>query len=406
MPESNRDQQPVGYSSRAATAVLEALARCYEESKVGQTGEGSRDVQPTLEALLAAAGCSEGDARELAERQLREVAALGLLQLELAHRRDRNHIHKVRLSSANETAFYRHLGRLSPKEVRAQWSALFNEASEWAVGAEFVKPWMAFCQRRETSALVWQDMSEFRRAESDAGRETLQLVARLLCWREPEQFVRVASCRLCGDSKRLERQRATLEKLLGAASGGRIRKFADLRILDTPRHVLVAGPLRLRFADHTTDLSQLRDGAAISEADVERAEIDCATARCVTVENKTSFHQRTLQNPGDLHLLTSYPNAATLTLLRKLPRTLEFLHFGDSDPAGFDILRELREVTGLPIRSCGMEFDSSVSGKPLTAEEIRLLEGLRTNPSLEPERAAIEAMLRCGHKGVFEQENR
>jgi hypothetical protein len=252
----------------------------------------------------------------------------------------------------------------------------------------------------------WQDMSEFRRTELQAGRDTLQLVTRLLSWREPQQFVRVASCRLCGESKRLERQRATLEKLLDSASGGRIRTFADLDILDMPRHVLVAGQLRLRFEDHLSDLSQLRDGAAISEADVERASIECAAPRCITVENKTSFHQYALQTPGDLHLHTSYPNAATLALLRKLPRTMEFIHYGDSDPAGFDILRELREATGIPITSAGMQFYPSNFSKPLTTEELRLLAELRTNPLLEPEWAAIDAMLHSGHKGAFEQENR
>src|SRR6266511_4706168 len=233
MQAHNRQQRSM--SRNSAASVLEALARCYEESKAGQSGEGSRDVQPTLESLLADADSSEGDARELAERQLREAAALSLITLEPVHRRDRTRIHKVRLSPANEAAFFQYLGRPSPREIRAQWSALFREASGWAVGAEFVESWIGFCQRRATSALTWQDMNEFRRAELVAGRETLQLVARLLSWREPEQFLRVASCRLCGDSKRLERQRATLEKLLGTASGGRIRAFSNLRILDTPR---------------------------------------------------------------------------------------------------------------------------------------------------------------------------
>ena len=388
------------------SAVLEALALCYEESKTGQTGAGVRDVQPTLESLLTAADCSEGDARELAERQLQEAAVLGLLRLEPAHSRDRRHTHKVRLSPANEAPFYRYLGRPSPTEIRAQWAALFQEAGGWNVAPEFAESWKSFCQSRAASALTWQDMKEFRRAESEAGRETLQLVTRLLGWREPEQFVRLASCRLCGDSKRLERQRGTLEKLLIAASAGRIRTFANINILETPRHVLVAGPLRLRFDDHTVDLSQLRDGAAISETDVERAAIECAAARCITVENKTSFHQHALQNPGELHLHTSYPNAATLALLRKLPRTLEFLHFGDSDPAGFDILRELRETSGHPVRSEGMDFHPSASGKPLTAEELRLLDKLRIHPLLAAERAALEAMLSSGQKGAFEQEHR
>ena len=249
-------------------------------------------------------------------------------------------------------------------------------------------------------------MGEFRRGELDAGREMLRTVARLLAWQERESFVRAASCRICGDSKRLERQRQSLEKLLTEASGGRFRTFFDIGILDTPRHVLVAGPLRLRFENRTLEIADLRDGASISESDIERGTVECDAVRCVTVENKTSFHQRTLRHPKDLHIHTSYPNAATLTLLRKISPTLEFLHFGDADPAGFDILRELRVATKLPFRAVGMDFHPSADSAILTTEEIRLLEKLSREQSLAPERPTLQTLLAAGRKGAFEQEHR
>ncbi len=385
--------------------VLDALARLYERSNAGRTGLGELDFQPKFEDVLEEAGCTEGDARELAERELRALGG-DLLTLEFAHRRTPNDVFKVRLPLANEAALYRRLGRPSPTEMRAKWAALFQEATNWPVPEAWAGEWKSFCLRGASNAVHWQSMGDFRREELEAGRELLNLVTKLLAWSHRDHFIRAVSCRLCGDSKRLERRRGIFERLLAEATNGRIASFAALGILDTPKHVLVAGPLRLRFADYTLDLGQLRDGASLSEADLERAEVECAAARCVTVENKTSFHQRAVQHPGDLHLHTSYPGAATLALLRKLPRTMEFLHSGDTDPAGFDILRDLRQSTGLSIRSIGMNATPVATGPPLTPEEIKLLQNLIDDPLMSDERSLLRAMLDSKRKGAFEQEHR
>src|SRR5437867_4319337 len=128
---------------KVPSPVLEALADCYEKSRAGQTGLGTVDIQPRLLDLLAQAGCSEGDAHELALRQLREAAERELLTLEPTHSRDRANIYKVRLSPVNEEAFYNHLGRPSPIAIRRHWSELFREALAWPVPEEFIKSWAA-----------------------------------------------------------------------------------------------------------------------------------------------------------------------------------------------------------------------------------------------------------------------
>ena len=391
---------------KAPSQVLEALARLYEKSKAGRTGLGELDFQPKFEDVLKEAGCAEGDARELADRELHALDG-DLLTLEFAQRRTRNDIFKVRLPLANEAALYWQLGRPSPTEMRAQWSALFREAANWPVQEALAEEWKRFCLRGATNAVQWQGMGDFRREELEAGRELLNLVTKLLAWSQRVHFVRAVSCRICGDSKRLERQRGVLERLLSEATNGRIASFAALGILDTPKHVLVAGPLRLRFADEVQDIRHHgADGTSVSETVIERAEIECSSARCVTVENKTSFHQHAVQHPGDLHIHTSYPGAATLALLRKLPRTLEFLHSGDTDPAGFDILRDLRQSTALPIRSLAMDAAPAHVGPELTPEEITLLQNLLADPLMRDERPALQALLASKRKGAFEQEHR
>ena len=48
--------------------VLLKLAELYGQSAAGRHGAGKLDFQPSIEDLLGAAGCREGEARELAER--------------------------------------------------------------------------------------------------------------------------------------------------------------------------------------------------------------------------------------------------------------------------------------------------------------------------------------------------
>jgi hypothetical protein len=387
-------------------AVLKALAELYENSKVGRTGQGTRDYQPDVAELLAAADAKEGDSRELAERHLRAAEKLGLIKIDPVHPRDRQSIGKIRLSPRNETAFYSYIDQISPTVLRERWSALFVEASGWRVREEFAQRWVSFCQAQAKNALSWQNMSVFRREEMNEGRELLQLTARLLNWQEEEHYIRSASCRLCGLSKTLERKRRVLEILLQACSDGQIVTLRDINIMDMPRHALIAGPIRLSHEDGVLDFSHSRDGIGVSETDINRSIVQCAALRCVTVENKTSFLQRALMHPDDLHVHTSYPNAATIALLKKLPPGLEYIHCGDSDPAGFDILRELREATGLPIRSQGMCFHSTEQSDRLNKEQIQLLRRLCEHPILGPERDAMEAIISAGSKGAFEQEHR
>jgi hypothetical protein len=46
----------------------------------------------------------------------------------------------------------------------------------------------------------------------------------------------------------------------------------------------------------------------------------------------------------------SYPGSGTIVLIRRLPTTLEFWHFGDSDEAGIETLRVLREKSARDIQ--------------------------------------------------------
>ena len=175
-----------------------------------------------------------------------------------------------------------------------------------------------------------------------------------------------------------------------------------------PREVRLHGPLRLLIDGRWLDCA-VQETAMLSLADLERVTaIECAATRCLTVENKTVFLDLARKRSGELLVWTSFPGAATLTLLALLPRTLEFWHFGDTDPQGFHILHDLRRRSALPFRSLHMRWRDLGAGISLTVTERALLRDLIESETMLDERADLAVMLSAGHKGAkcaFEQEH-
>lgn len=362
--------------------VLEALAERYEGTPAGKTGVGGRDLLVDAEKFLAELGARDGRLREEFERELEEADRTGVIVLE-RHPRDPAILLRVRLPLASEAELYRRLGRKTPTELRRELAEQFALASEdpvvperWRLG------WRDWCRGKMEAARVGGPVAPFARVAGKENGEVLELLPRLLAW-EGESLVRFASCVLCGDSKRLEglaaadkegefagQLRGKLGRLLGEITGGAVQSLDDVGILPNPRFVLVHGPLRARLVGGWLDLGLLSGPVRLALADVRRVtEWECGAKRCLTVENETTFHELAKLGSGELLVQTSFPGAATVALLKALPDGLEWWHFGDSDPAGFEILRVLREKTGREFRPLHMEagrvpWEQEALGRP------------------------------------------
>jgi hypothetical protein len=390
------------------TPVLLTLAELYEDSAAGCHGSGKLDVQPGYEALLAAAGCAEGERRELAEDELRTAAAAGVIRLEPIHRRDPRHFSKVRLSPAKEREFYNWIGRESPTARREKWAVLFREAATWQVPERWRPGWAEFCARRAESARHWQEMEPFRVTQWARGKLMLELTARLLAF-QSRRYVDYVSYDLTSDSKRLEKWQGSLETLLGQVTGGAVCDFESHGLLPMPRAATLHGPLRLwSGTDLALDAAQLADAATLSVEDaVQASRIETDATRCLIIENKAPFLEIARHRSGVLLVWSSFPNDATVALLKRLYAThpaLKFYHHGDTDPAGFGILRNLRKKTDIPIRAHHMRHTADAASVPLTPNEIERLNTLLRDPHMAAEHAAIAALLASGRKGNFEQE--
>jgi hypothetical protein len=367
---------------KTPSPVLEALARHYERSQAGRTGAARRDVLVLLEHLLDEAGCQEGEKRAVAEQQLQDAESAGLLRRDPVHRRDQTNIHQIRFSPANEAGLYAAIGRVSPAQHRGTLAAQFAAATAVDVPLRWGDSWRAWCERMRDAALAGQSVAPFDRNASEANSRLLELLPKLLAW-EGESLVRFTSCVLCGDSKLLEAQstierdgefagqlRGKLGRLLEDITGGQLRTLDDLGIVPNPRSVLVHGPLRLQTDGAWLDFGHLHGSYRLAQEDIQRAsEIATTARRCLTVENETSFHELAKLRSGELLVQTSYPGSGTIALMRRLPTTLEFWHFGDSDEAGFEILRVLREKSERDIQPLHMErgrmpFEQESMGRP------------------------------------------
>ncbi len=79
-------------------------------------------------------------------------------------------------------------------------------------------------------------------------------------------------------------------------------------------------------------------------------------SRVLTIENLTSFHRFTQRGFFCIYL-AGYHSVRISDYLKKIdrPEEKEWLHFGDIDPDGYMILRNLRNKTGLDFRPYQMD---------------------------------------------------
>lgn len=375
-------------------AVLKAFAARYRESQAGRTGISASDFTLDYHKLLKAADATSAEARLLAEEHLRRAAgqSQGHLVLE-THPRDEKLILLVRLKrDGGEDWLFKLLGEASPAQERMALALLL----ESFCGSSLPDPWLMNLSRQ---SLVGGSIEPFKRDDLEGNRELLTVLSRVLDWKG-ESLLRFASCVICRDSKRLEKLQSRLEAALRQING---KTLEDLGLLEKPRQVLLHGPLRL----DGLDLASLRGAVTISETDIHQAQsVACSATRILTIENETTFLELVKLNRGDTLLIqTSYPNRAFPSLLARLSFDVPCFHFGDTDPAGFDILRNLREKTGRPLQPLHMRFRPRDDAPALTVEETKLLTRLLADPSMTDCHTALHAMREAGNKGDFEQES-
>jgi hypothetical protein len=401
----NPEHRPVEWADwKPVTDVLADVARRFAKTQAGRTGRATNDVLIDAEELLAGANAAAGALRTAAISDLEFAERAGLLKVE-RNLRDNQLLGRVRFFPAKATELHALIGLLTPAEQRRRFAVLFEEAAAAVVPDSHQEGWQKFCHQMAATARDGGSVQPFDRNDPGETSTLLEVLSRLLAW-HGESYLRFASCVLCGDSKSLEKWSGRLGLALSRISGGRLCALEDLGITENPRSVMLHGPLRLRLANGEVNLGLLRGVVRVAAADINVATgIESTAARCVSVENETTLHELAKLAAGDVLIGTSFLGGGTRQLLERLPATMALWHFGDSDPAGFAVLADLRERAARTVTSLHMTWRPARKQIPLTAAEQKTAQRLLDSPWLEAaEKAVLQRQLEADDKGAFEQE--
>ena len=353
--------------------------------------------------LLEAAGITSAEDQATAAR---EAEACGQLVLK-RHRYRQYLIERVTLPLASETWLIERFGGTASVDLQAaalQVVAEFSErghsrfSSEWAVLCESLR--VAFSQGRSLRPFSW--------SYPDTLRRLLDGVKKLS---EKEwsagTLIRAASVGIGLDSKELERHQRSFESGLARLFRTEI-SLKSLGLAAGDSHVELHGPVCLHFPD-----GSIHDFDGLANVLISAADLACCSSisttaeRLLSIENrKTTFRQYAAANLDRRTLIgtTSFPTPAFRELLEKLPITLPHHHFGDTDPAGWQILLKLREATSRPVDAFQMRWRAGARPSPLTPYDILLLPKLLTDPCLADVRPEMELIAAHQDRGDFEQE--
>lgn len=374
--------------------LFQTLANLYAKS-----ARRKRDFIIDYEKFLRLANAGDGDERELAEKTLRlaESDSCGVFRIDRHRKSDMPLTVRLAAEGGEEWLFSK-IGKTNPTAEREELARFFERSAGRSIPEKWQPAWQNWCASLASRAIAGAALQPF----SKTGNEDLMdALAGVLNW-QGESLIRYASARICGDSKRLQGLESRLLTALGEITGE--SSLEAFGILHKPRSVNLHGSLVLEIGDTRIDFSALPGTYTLSETNIAEAHhISTSASICLTVENEDVFMELAKRNPGVLLIQTSFPGSAVRRLISRLPE-LEFLHFGDSDPAGFDILRDLREKTGKIFRPVLMEHRPSPQPIPLSSQEAETMERLIANPLMGDLRGELRKIRDSNDKGLFEQE--
>jgi len=257
-------------------------------------------------------------------------------------------------------------------------------------------------QYRSITSLVYDEIG--RTEDMLKGLEAILQLDREL----PE---RVFSAAVYGNSKRFaqisSKTAFILKHYFKAAEESEEDVLASFNIIKNPSRVCVKGTGSFRIGSSRIFLGDFSDGFMLSSEDIRRIdEIEIPEKTIMTIENLTPFYR---MNPAGKMLiyLGGYHNHVRRELLNKIykccPET-KYLHFGDIDAGGFEILDNLILRTGIHFQPYCMDCETlrtyQEKGIPLTEGDR---ERLTKMMNLGRHREIIAYMLKNNIK--LEQEN-
>jgi len=387
-------------------AWLLELHRQWQAARGRRITGSSRAFSRNWVKLLEDAGVLTAEDQATAAREAERLEKEGRLVLK-RHRYRCYLIEGLSVPLDQEAWLSDLLGIQSAAERQRQALEVVGEFAS-RVHARFTGAWLELCHELEDRFRIGRSWRPFHWSQPETLRRLLEVLWTLSArdW-ETGTPIRAASVEVGLDSKGLERHARTFETALSRLHGAPV-SLKSLGLVSGDSFVELSGPVCLHFPDGT---SHDFDGLAhpiLSAADLARcSHLTTRAKRLLSIENsKTTFRQFAAANAeGDtLIATTSFPTPAFREFLRKLPERLPHHHFGDTDPAGWQILEKLREASPKPVYPFRMNWRAASGKVPLTPYDQKLLPKLLESKSLTDMRRQLEIMVSNEDRGDFEQE--
>jgi len=398
------DRLKAGLRTKMKTpAWLAEFHRRWHAARGKRVAASRRAFSVDWVILLDAAGITSAEDQATAAR---EAEACGQLVLK-RHRYRTYLIERVTLPLASEPWLIEGFGGTAGVDLQA--SALDVVAGFSHLGhSRFPLEWAAVCESLREAFSQGRSLRPFHWSHPEMLRRLLDVVKKLSEREWPTgTLIRAASVEIGLDSKELERHQRTFESGLARLFGTEV-SLKSLGLAAGDSHVELHGPVCLHFPDGIAHDFDGLTNVLISAADLARCSSISTTAeRLLSIENrKTTFRQYAAANQDRRTLIasTSFPTHAFHDLMKKLPFSLPHYHFGDTDPAGWQILLKLRKSTPRPVEAFRMKFRSREARSPLTPYDQQLLSKLLATPLLADVRAELESIAEYQDRGDFEQE--
>ncbi|MBR1391610.1 MAG: DUF2399 domain-containing protein [Lachnospiraceae bacterium] len=343
--------------------ILESILDQYENSK---TYSGENKVDQTFKVRVSKVWPEYLDdftdvlEIEEFERQVTALAEQGLITIRC---NDRDEMVSFAAKADQMDDYYKLLNRQEKKILLDEEIRMYQEFSRdhTALGA--------FCRRQV------ELMSSGKRAQyqMDRARNYLALLQAIIHNQE-ELYERELSIQVLGDSKLFEQSyRKVVCKLLrnygeyeDILQGEDEERYIERFILE--QHHIYANPNYVYFKGSASiylqngEVMEIKDSLpiALSSAFLDQViSIHPISKRIITIENLTTFHR--YQNADSFCIyLGGYHSFRKTQYLKKIDAADEknWLHFGDIDPDGYMILRNLRRTTGLDFQAYCMDADT------------------------------------------------
>ncbi len=151
----------------------------------------------------------------------------------------------------------------------------------------------------------------------------------------------------------------------------------EYQVFSNPSYIFLKGNVEIHYIDGSSIRVTPDNPLAILSEVIARIEmIKVSSNRIVTVENLTSYN-RMNDNKSTFIYLSGYHNTGKQRFLKKIAENnsgISWFHFGDIDPDGFFILKNLAEKTGIPFAPLYMDVRQLISYrqycKPLERNDI------------------------------------